>query len=122
MDNTPPKEPGSRPDPDRFEWPILLAAFGFYAIERCLVFAFLTGRAAPAGSLESQILEFFFGKQPYSIFDILLGFDFGGGWIEIFQPRNIILVMLQILHFWINYWVIKLPLLFLSRWFARAKE
>ncbi len=109
-------------DLERFEIAIVVIAFVLYGIERCLAFAFLQCRMDTAGGLESQFLEFFFGKQPYSILDILLGFDFGDGLLSLFQPRNLLLVTFQIIHFWINYWILKLPLLLLSRVLKRNTE
>lgn len=105
--------PSSEHDPeitlDRLEIPILLFALALYIIERCIAFVFLQSRSGSIGGLESQLLDFFFGQPPYSIFDLLLGFDPTGGLLDLLHPRSLLVVTVQIIHFWVNYWMIKLP-------------
>jgi hypothetical protein len=100
-----------KPDSDlkRFETPIGLLAIALYVIERLLAFAFLQDRAGSGTGLESQLLGFFFGQPPYSILDILFGFDIPESLIGIFNPRNIIQAILQAVHFLINWWLAGLP-------------
>jgi len=62
-------------DLERFEFAFVITALALYVAERCLLFAFLQGHSGDAGRLESQVNEFLFGRPPYSIFNILLGFD-----------------------------------------------
>jgi hypothetical protein len=110
----------NKPDDDedsleRFELPIVAIALVLYVIDRCLAFAFLQSRSGSASALESQVLGFFFGPPPYSILDILLGFDLNQGLFGLVQPRNFILVMIQIALFWVNYWIVRFPFMALTR-------
>jgi hypothetical protein len=110
----------SRPEKDhkpvsdlqRFETPIGLLAIALYIIERLLAFAYLQDQAGSAG-MESQLLGFFFGQPPYSILDILLGFDVPETLIGILNPRNILQAALQTVHFLINFFLAGLPFRFL---------
>ncbi len=95
-------------DLQRFETPIGLLAIALYVIERLLAFAYLQNQAGSAG-MESQLLGFFFGQPPYSILDILLGFDVPETLIGILNPRNILQAILQTAHFLINFFLAGLP-------------
>ena len=95
-------------DLQRFETPIGLLAIALYVVERLLAFAYLQNQAGFAG-MESQLLGFFFGQPPYSILDILLGFDVPESLIGILNPRNIVQAVLQAVHFLINWWLAGLP-------------
>ncbi len=93
---------------NRFEIPIGLLAIALYAIERVLAFAYLQNQTGSAG-MESRLLGFFFGQPPYSILDVLLGFDVPETWIGFLNPMNILQTLLQTLHFLINWFLSGLP-------------
>ena len=99
---------------ERFEPPIAILAFALYVLERCLAFAFLLNRAEAGGGWESRLLAFLFGSAPYSILDILFGFDTPAGWIGFLSPRNILQAVLQVVHFLINWQVVKFFLLLVA--------
>ncbi len=96
-------------DLQRFETPIGLLAIALYVIERLLAFTYLQNQAGSGAGMESQLLGFFFGQPPYSILDILLGFDVPETLIGIFNPRNILQALLQTAHFLINFFLAGLP-------------
>jgi hypothetical protein len=101
---------------EKYEFPIVAFALGFYVIERFLAFIFLQNWSVESGAMESQILGFLFGQPPYSILNILLGFDLNQGLFGFVQPRNLILAAIQIAHFGLNYWILKLPMIAFVRW------
>jgi hypothetical protein len=93
----------------RFGTPIGLLAIAVYVIERIAAFVCLRNRVGSGAGWESQLLGFFFGQPPYSILDILLGFDIPESWIGILDPRKIIQAVIQAIHFSINWWLAGLP-------------
>lgn len=108
-------------DPERFESPIIVIALALYIIERCLAFAFLQSRSASAGALESMVMGFLFGQPPFSIFNILLGFELNQGLFVLLQPRILLSVTIQIAHFWVNYWIVRFPFMALN-WVGKHTE
>ncbi len=111
MENFSPPENDLKPESDlaRFEIPIGLLAIALYVIERVLAFTWLRTVSASSTGLDSQLLGFFFGEPPYSILDILFGFDIPELLIGILNPKNIIQAVLQAVHFFINWWLAGLP-------------
>jgi hypothetical protein len=111
MDTSSSNQSGQRPsgDPGRFDLAIGLLAIALYVVERCAAFFFLLRRAGAGGGVEAELLGFFFGREPYSILDILVGFDSYAGWFGLPIPRNILQVLLQGLHFLANVWIAGLP-------------
>jgi hypothetical protein len=107
---------------ERFEFPIVAIALVLYVAERCLVFAFLQNRSGDAGVLESQVMGFFFGRPPYSILNLLLGFDLNQGFFGLIQPINLLRVISQAAHFLLNYWIVRLPLLLVTRLLKRKTD
>jgi hypothetical protein len=101
-------------DLEGFEFPIVAIALVLYVAERCLVFAFLQSRSGDAGAFESQVMGFFFGRPPYSILNLLLGFDLNQGLFGLIQPMNLLAVMIQAVHFLINFWIVRIPFLFIT--------
>jgi hypothetical protein len=101
-------------DPERFEFPIIIIALVLYGLERWLAFAFLQSRSASAGALESMVMGFLFGQPPFSIFNILLGFELNQGLFVLLQPRILLSVTIQIAHFWVNYWIVRFPFMALN--------
>jgi len=91
---------------ERFEPLIGFLAFALYVAERCLAFACLQNFSGSGTGLETQLLEFFFGQPPYSIFNILLGFGPPESLLGILTPRNILQAILQGLQFLANWWII----------------
>jgi|WetSurMetagenome_2_1015567.scaffolds.fasta_scaffold79206_2 hypothetical protein len=98
---------------DRFDIPIGILALTLYVIERWIAFAWLQSRSGSGTGWEAQGLEFFFGRPPYSILDILLGFDVPESWLGLLHPKNIAQAVLQALHFLINWFLAGLPFRFL---------
>jgi len=113
MDNLSHSETIGKPeaDLDRFDIPIVVIALVLYVIERILAFSFLLGRSGSAGTLETQVMGFLFGQPPFSILDVLLGFDFTQGLFGLAQPKTLVLATIQIAHFWVNYWIVKFPIM-----------
>jgi hypothetical protein len=96
-------------DPKRFETAIGILALALYVIERCLAFAYLRSRSISGTGWEFQVLEFFFGQPPYSIFNILFGFGVPEALLSILNPRNIAQAVLQAVLFLLNWWLVGLP-------------
>ncbi len=96
-------------DPKRFDTAIGLLALALYVIERCLAFALLQSRSVSGAGWESELLGYFFGQPPYSIFNILLGFTVPEGLLAMLNPRNIAQAVLQAAHFLTNWWIVGLP-------------
>jgi hypothetical protein len=94
---------------EQFEFQIGILALVLYVLERCAAFAFLQSRIAVAGAIESRIMEFFFGRAPYSVFDIVLGFGPPENMLEILNPINILKAGLQAGHFLVNWLIVGLP-------------
>jgi hypothetical protein len=120
MEDSKKSDPSSRykDDPERFEFPII--ALVPYGLERCLAFAFLQSRSASAGALESMVMGFLFGQPPYSIFNILLGFELNRELFVLIQPRILLSVAIQIIHFWMNYWIVRFPFMAVT-WVGKHK-
>jgi hypothetical protein len=112
MQNLPQSGIDSKPesDPKRIETAIGILALALYVIERCLAFVYLQSRSiSGTAGWESQVLEFFFGQPPYSIFNILFGFGVPEALLSILNPRNIAQAVLQAVLFLLNWWLVGLP-------------
>jgi hypothetical protein len=107
---------------ERFEFPIVAISLVLYMVERCLAFALLQSRSGDAGALESQIMVFFFGQPPYSILNLLLGFDLNQGLFGLIQPINLLRAMIQAAHFLVNYWIARFPFLLITGWIDRKAD
>jgi hypothetical protein len=59
-------------------------------------------------------MGFFFGRPPYSILNLLLGFDLNQGLFGLIQPMNLLAVMIQAVHFLVNFWIVRIPFLFIT--------
>src|SRR3972149_5092387 len=71
-----------------------------FAAERYLLFLTLTQSSMGTPSAASQTHRFLFGDPPFSLFDVLLGFqipDEGG--VFLLQPHNLLLAFTQAVHF-----------------------
>ncbi len=101
-------------DLERFEFAIVIIALALYVAERWFGFALLQGRTGFAGWFESQVKEFLFGQPPYSILNLLLGFDLNQGLFGFLQPLNLFRVVIQAAHFLINYWIVRAQLFFIA--------
>jgi hypothetical protein len=99
----------STDDPERFEAAIMIIAFVFYAAERYFAFVFLDSRTSGAGALESLLRQVLFGRPPYSFLKLLLGFELNQGLFGLVQPVNLLAVTIQVVHFLINYWIVRFP-------------
>lgn len=93
--------------PERYDGAIVVVALLFYIVERYALFAILLQR--PENGLESQILGFLYGRPPFSIRNILLGFDSNQGMFGLIMPNNLVAVVLQSGHFLLNYLIVRFP-------------
>jgi hypothetical protein len=109
-------------DPERFEFVIVIIALGLYVAERCLAFAFLDSRGAGAGAMESLLRQILFGRPPFSIFNVVLGFDLNQGLFGLVQPFNLLAVTIQVVHFLINYGIVRIPFLLLANIIRRRTD
>jgi hypothetical protein len=111
MENPQSSEANSTPKSnlDRFDVPIGILALTLYIIQRCVAFAWLQSLSGSGTGWEANALEFFFGRPPYSILDILLGFDIPESMLGLLNPRNFLQAILQAVHFLINWWLAGLP-------------
>ena len=96
-------------DLERFDTAIGIFALILYILERYAIFAYLLNHSNPVSGFESQILEFLFGRPPYSILNILLGFDSSQDLFGIILPINFLSVVLQSGHFLLNYLMVRFP-------------
>jgi hypothetical protein len=94
-------------DLERFDTAIVILALILYIAERYAIFAYLFNHSNPVSGFESQILGFLFGRPPYSILNILLGFDSSQGLFGIILPINFLAVVLQFGHFLLNYLMVR---------------
>ena len=111
MESPPGSEQESKPESGlpRFEIPIGILALALYVIERVWAFTYLQSRSVSGAGWETELLGFFFGQAPYSLVNILLGFDVTEALLVILNPRNIMQAVLQALHFLINLFLAGLP-------------
>ena len=89
---------------------ILIIATVLFAIQRFLIFSFLGNLSSQANSTASAILDFLFGEPPYSVFDLLLGFEMpDDALFYLLQPRNWALGLVQAIHWGLNIGLAMLP-------------
>jgi hypothetical protein len=96
-----------------------------YIIQRCVAFAWLQSLSGSGTGWEANGLEFFFGRPPYSILDILLGFDIPESMLGLLNPKNIAQAVLQSMHFLINWFFAGVPfriILSFQRWRNRLGD
>jgi|PlaIllAssembly_1097288.scaffolds.fasta_scaffold701417_2 hypothetical protein len=103
----------------RFDLAIGVLAFAGYVLERFLVFLFLRSRTG--GEWESGLLELFFGKAPYSVLNVVLGFSPPEAIWELLTPVALGRALLQVLHFLANWWLASLPFRAYARWRDRGR-
>jgi hypothetical protein len=98
---------------------IFILAAALFAGQRFLLFSWLLYTSANGSAPAYQALQFLYGNPPFSIIDILLGFDFPSeGWFYLLQPHNIAVGAAQAVHF-----AITLGLAYLPFWlFDRARK
>ena len=109
--------------PQSADLAVVALALLLYVLERYAAFVFLEWRAGSGGSVEVQLLEFFFGQPPYSPPDILLGVDSYQGLFGLPVWQYIPQVVFQVMHFLANVWIMvcciyyirKLSMLFRSQ-------
>jgi hypothetical protein len=109
-------------DLERFDFAIVIIALILYVVERCLAFAFLQSRSGDAGALESQLMGFFFGRPPYSILNLLLGFDLNKGLFGLIQPMNLLVAIIQAAHFLVNFWIVRFSFLLIPGLMKRKSD
>jgi hypothetical protein len=94
---------------------IFIIAAILLAVERLFLFYALASPAIATVPFASMH-DFMFGSAPYSIFDVLLGFEVPSeGLFFILQPRNLALGAFQAVHFGINLAVAHGPFLAYSK-------
>ena len=95
---------------NRYGCLILIIATVLFAIQRFLIFSFLGNLSSQANSTASAILDFLFGEPPYSVFDLLLGFEMpDDALFYLLQPRNWALGLVQAIHWGLNIGLAMLP-------------
>lgn len=96
------RNPSPAARPQSADLAVVALALLLYVLERYAAFAFLEWRAGSGGSVEAQLLVFFFGPPPYSLIVILLGFDSYQGLFGLPLPGRFVQVVLQVLFFMLN--------------------
>ena len=87
----------------RWGWAVLIIAALLFAIERYILFSVLVPLSAAGSQAAAQALAFLYGNPPYSIFNVLLGFQIPDeGLMFLLQPHNMLLGFTQALHYGIN--------------------
>jgi hypothetical protein len=82
---------------------IFLASTILFAIQRFILFSVLLSFSNDGNQFFGQIFGFLFGNPPYSFLDILFGFQIPDeGLIFLLQPHNLLLGLVQAIHFGIN--------------------
>jgi hypothetical protein len=102
-------------DLEMFDFAIAIIALGLYVLERCIVFALLQNRISDASSWQTWIQGVLYGQPPYSILNVLLGFDLNQGLFGWVQPRYLLTVTIQVVHFLANYWIVRFPFLLMVK-------
>jgi len=121
MDNYYPSESldGEDSFSNRYGCLILIIATILFAIQRYFIFLFLGYLSTQASSTASSALDFLFGESPYSVFDVLLGFEIPDeGLFYLLQPRNWALGLVQAIHWGLNIGLATLPF----RLFSQIKK
>jgi len=87
----------------RWGWAVLLIGALLFATQRYILFSVLVPLSAARSEAAAQTLAFLYGNPPYSIFDVLLGFQIPDeGIVFLLQPHNMLLGIAQALHYGIN--------------------
>jgi hypothetical protein len=95
---------------DRLGCGVLVLATLLFAAERYLLFVGLPSLSAPSRSAAFLLHRFLFGDPPYSLFDVLLGFEIPDeGLVFLLQPHNLLLGLAQAAHFGANLGIVYLP-------------
>lgn len=88
---------------ERYGCIIFLVAALFLGFERIVLFYSLPRMPEYALGVFASLHSFMFGEPPYSLFDILLGFQFPDeGLLFILQPRNLAIGVFQAFHYGLN--------------------
>ncbi len=94
---------------------IFILAAILLGIQRYIAFAFLYQMGMQGNQAAQQLHMFLFGSPPYSIIDILLGFEISDqGLFFLFQPHNWLLGLIQAIHFGLNVGLAYIPFLLLA--------
>jgi hypothetical protein len=105
-----------RPDIENWGCFIMGLATLLFAFQRYIAFRFLLHQTEQGSQISQQFLMFLFGKPPFSISDIFLGFQlFDEGVIFILQPRSWLIAIVQGIHFGLNIGIAYIPIWPLSR-------
>ena len=100
---------------ERRGWLVFATAVVLFAIERFLLFTTLPG--------QDQTHGFLFGEPPYSMFDVLLGFEVPDeGLLFLLQPHNILLASAQAFHMALNVALVYSGLWLIERAVAGARR
>jgi hypothetical protein len=94
---------------------VLIVSVVLFAVERYVVFSALVPLASAGSHSAGEVLGFLYGNPPYSIFNVLLGFEIPAeGLFFLLQPHNVLLGISQAIHYGINlapvygfFWIIE---------------
>lgn len=101
---------------EKFGCLIFTIAALLLAAQRYLAFVFLGWESASGSSTAFSIMDFMFGDPPYSVFDVLLGFQIPDeGIFFLLQPHNLALGLVQAVHFGINVGLTMFPFWLLAK-------
>jgi hypothetical protein len=107
--------------PQSADLAVVVLALLLYVLERYAAFVFLEWRTGSGGSVEAQLLGFFFGQPPYSLPVILLGFDSHRGLFGLPLPGRLVQVVLQVLLFVANCWFVNIPFAIFRKYIRRTR-
>jgi hypothetical protein len=101
--------------PQSADLAVVVLALLLYVLERYAAFVFLEWRTGSGGSVEAQLLGFFFGQPPYSLLDILLGFDSYQGLFGLPVWKYVPQVIIQGMLFLTNAWIISFCIYYIGK-------
>jgi len=101
---------------------VIVVATLLTAIQRCLAFALLGQRLQLGSQTAQQLLEFLFGKAPFSVFDIVFGLEVPSEtWVALFRIRSLLVVFFQAAHLGLNLCALYFPLQGISKLSERSR-
>ena len=99
---------------DKFGSLIIILALLIYISTRIFLFNYLPNSAS-SSSISSIIHHLLFGSEPFSIINVILGFDLNEGLFGLIQPKNLLLVIVQGCYFFLSYSFVRLPFIALTK-------
>ena len=106
----PGNDQGEQSSFERWGCVLLILATLLFAVERYLIFGVVQQWSAQGNRAAEQLVDLLFGEAPFSVFDVLLGFEFPDeGLLFLLQPRNLAVGAIQAVHFGLNLGLVTLP-------------